>query len=98
MAIYKDVEPLEVFAYNGESEEFDEGVKFALEKLDELPEADVVEVVRCEDCKHYFHYGKTAVCVNGKTIRAGWCQRRTRYDEEFRMLPKDFCSYGRKKD
>jgi hypothetical protein len=46
MAIYKDVEPLEVFAYNGESEEFDEGVKFALEKLDELPEADVVEVVR----------------------------------------------------
>ena len=42
MAIYKDVEPLEVFAYNSESEEFDEGVKFALEKLDELPTADVV--------------------------------------------------------
>lgn len=42
MAIYKNVESLEVVAYKGESEEFDRGVVFILEKLDALPEADVV--------------------------------------------------------
>lgn len=44
MAIYKDVEPLEVFSYNGGSEDFNDGVIFALEKLDALPTADVEEV------------------------------------------------------
>ena len=44
MAIYKDVEPLEVFAWKSENEDFDKGVKFAFEKLDTLPTADVVEV------------------------------------------------------
>ena len=50
MAIYKDVEPLEVFVWKSENEDFDKGVKFALEKLDTLPTADVVEVTRCKDC------------------------------------------------
>lgn len=44
MAIYKDVEPLEVFAWKSENEDFDKGVKFAFEKLDTLPAADVKEV------------------------------------------------------
>lgn len=44
MAIYKDVEPLEVVAYKGESEDFDRGVTFILEQLDALPTADVAEV------------------------------------------------------
>ena len=50
MAIYKDVEPLEIVTYQGENEDFDRGVKFILEKLDALPTADVEEVVRCKDC------------------------------------------------
>lgn len=61
-----------------------------------IPE-DVVEVVRCKDCKHYRSYGRTSLLVDGKNIKAGWCQRRMRYDEEHRMLPTDFCSYGVKK-
>lgn len=44
MAIYKDVESLEVVAYKGESDDFDRGVTFILEKLDALPVADVVAV------------------------------------------------------
>lgn len=42
MAIYKNVESLECIAYRGESDDFDRGVTFILEKLDALPEADVV--------------------------------------------------------
>lgn len=44
MAIYKDVESLEVIAYQGENEDFDRGVAFILEKLDKLPTADATEV------------------------------------------------------
>lgn len=44
MAIYKDVESLEVVAYKGESDDFDRGVTFILEKLDALPVADVAAV------------------------------------------------------
>ena len=55
---------------------------------------DVVKVVRCKECKHYRDYGKTSLLINAKNVKAGWCKRRTRYDEECRMLPDDFCSYG----
>lgn len=44
MAIYKDVEPLELVLYESDNEEFDKGVLFILEKLDALPTADVVEI------------------------------------------------------
>lgn len=55
---------------------------------------DVVKVVRRKECKHYRDYGKTSLLINGKNVKAGWCKRRIRYDEECRMLPDDFCSYG----
>ena len=47
MAIYKNVEPLEVISYKSVNEDFDKGVKYVLEKLDALPTADALEVVRC---------------------------------------------------
>ena len=62
------------------------------------PPVDAVEVVRCKDCKHFRHYGKTSLFINGKNIKAGWCQRRIRYDEECRMTADDFCSYGERKE
>lgn len=62
-----------------------------------IPAADVVEVVRCKDCKHYHHYGRTSLLIDGKNIKSGWCQRRIRYDEEHRMLADDFCSYGKRR-
>lgn len=66
--------------------------------LREAPTVDAVEVVRCRECKHFRHYGKTSLFINGKNIKAGWCQRRISYDEEYRMTADDFCSYGERKE
>ena len=53
--------------------------------LSKIPEADVVEVVRCKDCKSN---------PNIKTLTKGilWCRK-------FRaeVHPNDFCSYGERK-
>ena len=62
------------------------------------PAADVAPVVRCKDCKHFKNYGKTSLLIDGKNIKAGWCHRRARYDEGYRMPPDGFCSYGERKD
>lgn len=51
------------------------------------------EIIHCKDCKYYYHYGGTSLLA----VKAGWCKRRTRYDEDIRMLPSDFCSYGKRK-
>lgn len=66
--------------------------------LDKSPTIDAVSVVRCRECKHFRHYGKTSLFINGKNIKAGWCQRRISYDEEYRMTADDFCSYGERKE
>ena len=66
--------------------------------LREAPTVDAMPVVRCKDCKHFRHYGRTSLLINGKNIKAGWCQRRIRYDEEYRMTEDDFCSYGKRKE
>lgn len=58
----------------------------------------VAPVVRCKDCKHFKHYGKTSLLIDGEHIKAGWCYRRARYNEEYRMPPDGFCSYGERKD
>lgn len=57
----------------------------------------LVEVVRCRDCKYFQHYGRTSLFVDGKHVKAGWCTRRILYDEEYRMLPDGFCSSGERK-
>ena len=67
-------------------------------QIADAPTVYAVEVVRCRECKHFRNYGKTSLFINGKNIKAGWCQRRIRYDEEYRMTADDFCSYGERKD
>lgn len=62
--------------------------------LMQAPEVDAGLVIRCKDCKHFQHFGWTSRLVDGKHVKAGWCYRCTRYDDEYRMLPDDFCSYG----
>ena len=66
--------------------------------LDKFPTIDAVPVVRCRECKHFRHYGKTSLFINGKNIKAGWCKRRISYDEEYRMTADDFCRYGERKE
>lgn len=70
----------------------------ALREIRNAPAADVAPVVRCKDCQHFKHYGKTSLFADGKNIKAGWCNRRVRYDEEYRMPSDGFCSYGRRMD
>ena len=70
-----------------------QGVKI----INQFPAVNAVPVVRCRECKHFRHYGKTSLFINGKNIKARWCQRRIRYDEEYRMTADDFCSYGERK-
>lgn len=56
--------------------------------IKELPADDVVEVVRCKDCEHYFC--DTTYC---KKHKVGYCA----FDE----ILKDknhFCSYGERKE
>ena len=66
--------------------------------VDACPTVDAVVVTQCKDCKHFKNYGKTSLLMDGENIKAGWCHRRARYDEEYRMPPDGFCSYGEKKD
>lgn len=66
--------------------------------IEKAPAVDAVIVTRCKDCKHFKDYGKTSLRIDGKNIKAGWCHRRARYDEEYRMPPDGFCSYGEKKE
>ena len=67
-------------------------------EIEQASTIDAVPVVRCWECKHFRHYGKTSLFINGKNIKAGWCQRRVNYDEEYRMTEDDFCSYGERKE
>ena len=52
-----------------------------LHQVKNLPTADVVEVVRCKDCKHYEKW-------NDRTII---CHKQVAF---LSMKPNDFCSYG----
>ena len=69
-----------------------------LSVLMQAPEVDAVPVVRYKDCKYFGHFGHTSLLIDGKHVKAGWCNRRARYDEEYRMLPDDFCSYGERRE
>ena len=62
------------------------GLAFAKDEVDAIPSADVVEVVRCKDCKWYMALSD----IYGK------CTYRTR--EHLYNEPTDYCSYGERKD
>lgn len=61
------------------------------ECLDKAKVADVVEVVRCKDCK----YGE----VNRKSpIYGMWCERFGAEKSNLAVLPTDYCSYGEREE
>lgn len=61
-------------------------VPLILDAIEYAPAVDVVEVVRCKDCKHY-EIHKPSVTLN--------CERDGRL---IPMMPDDFCSYGKRKE
>lgn len=64
----------------------------------EMQTVDAEVVVHCKDCRHFKHYGETSLLIDGEHIKAGWCYRRVRYNEEYRMPQDGFCSYGERTD
>ena len=57
-----------------------------------MPAADVVEVVRCNDCKHC---NISLVIPNGRVIYT--CMEGS-HDHKVLLDPTDFCSYGERKE
>lgn len=58
------------------------------EEIDRQPTADVVEVVRCKDCKHHNELRKTCEHTQWEDAE-GW-------DRDVKL--NDFCSYGERKE
>lgn len=61
----------------------------AVTELQDLPPADVVEVVRCKDCKHL---------DKGENDSESWCECTAHFGKYFAVNEDDFCSYGERKD
>ncbi len=63
----------------------------ATEYLRVVPAADVVEIVRCENCKHFHEYP-----YKGTNDPSGWgkCKR---INMDIDLTINDFCSYGERK-
>lgn len=62
-----------------------------LEYIDEMPEPDVVEVVRCRDCEYWDPGSPMA------TVIPAPCRCRLRRETDA-TTAEDFCSYGRRKE
>jgi hypothetical protein len=67
-----------------------DGIFAFAREIEDIPTADVVEVVRCKDCKSYTVRTQASVKWNGKALH---CVRSRRV-----VKPNDFCSYGERKD
>lgn len=94
MAKYIDVEALgigiaraEIFA----NPEFARGWNNAIEIINNAPAADVVEVVRCKDCKWY----SELACGERELLGSqGWCN-----EVMARPMPSNgFCSFGEREN
>lgn len=70
-------------------EDWCRGVRFVLYRIKNEPAADVVEVVRCKDCKHWREYIESfPTCVVNRDVDGS----------EKQTKQMDFCSYGERKD
>lgn len=64
----------------------EDAIEMVLEPLNNMPAADVVEVVRCEDCKWYTPADETyGTCYAYKGVYG-------------KIKPTDYCSYGERED
>ena len=95
MSRYIDVEPLEkalkmnVNGFKHEGSDYARGYDSALTTMKDMlqgfPTADVVEVVRCKDCKFYKDWGDCITCLY-------WTE-----DWDVSTEPNAFCSYGERR-
>ena len=74
------------------TEDYKDGVRCTLELLKTQPTADVVEVIRCKECKHY---RKNISCVGG--LYNG-CSEWLNEGNEIEVREDGFCSYGERRE
>ena len=96
MSRYIDVDKLGIGRANPdtfESKDYADGWNSAISILEKADVEDLVNVVRCKDCKYFLdkqrenHQG---VCMCG--------EKDTSYAADFYPYADDFCSYGERKD
>ena len=68
------------------------GINYGRNVVRDAPTADVVEVVRCEKCKHCDFYYPVKP-IDGEAIGAYFCKVLERYTN-----PTNFCRYGERKE
>ena len=66
------------------------------ELLEDTPAADVVEVVRCKDCKYSRPRNKSEKYIYFEDVLI--CESCEMADEPCAVLTNDLCSYGERKD
>lgn len=69
-----------------------------LVQLDVLPAADVVEVVRCKDCKYYAAMITDTASGNMETAPWGICTQPWFNSDEYDVQENGYCSYGKRKE
>ena len=65
--------------------------------IDKEPAADVVEVVRCKDCKHYAAMVTDTVSGELETATWGICTKPWFNSYEYDVHEDDYCSYSERK-
>ena len=68
-----------------------------VDDIEALPAADVVEVVRCKDCKSWDEAGVDPIT----NYHLGYCRHYQWQDKEYcdrETADNDFCSYGERKE
>lgn len=65
-------------------------------EIDEIPTADVVEVVRCKDCKHWVKGGYDPII--SRDFGSCTCEYWEHPSEYYETSGNDYCSHGERKD
>ena len=71
----------------GETDQFNMGYAEGITAIENAPSADVVEVVRCRDCKHYGGVTYGFVCRKYSGVETKVCTEKDHY-----------CSYGERRE
>lgn len=68
------------------------GAEWIVAKVNEMPSADVVEVVRCKDCKYHLFSGRCDNDYISRQIEHCGCYPDFNTPDDF------FCKYGERKE
>ena len=82
---------------NPETAHYDTLMFYEIEDvLEDIEPADVVQVVRCKDCKHVYchiYHGWQEPIYTCTHLRSRWNS-----NTDLEVNPDDFCSYGERKE